>query len=86
VTDNTTGGISWKKFAEEIVKQSSFNVKVIPIKTEDYPRPAPRPKNSVLDLTMVRLVLDEDLVSWDKSLKKFLSELEYNNSLLKDDV
>lgn len=86
VTDETAGGISWKKFAEEIVKQSSLSVKVIPIKTEDYPRPAPRPKNSVLDLTMVRLVLDEDLVSWDKSLQNFLSELKFNNSLPKDDV
>jgi len=71
VTDWTDNGISWYQFAEEIVRQAGLSVKIIPIKTEEFPRPAPRPKNSVLDLTMVKLLLNESLPSWKESLQKF---------------
>jgi dTDP-4-dehydrorhamnose reductase len=71
VTDKTKNGISWYEFAEEIVKRNGLDIKVIPITTEEFPLPAKRPKNSVLDLTMVKSLLNESLPSWKKSLRRF---------------
>ena len=71
VTDSTDGGISWYQFAREIVRLSGLKTDVIPVKTEESPPPAKRPKNSVLDLTMIKLLLNENLPSWKESLKKF---------------
>lgn len=78
VTDETKNGISWYQFAQEIIKLSGYKLKVIPVKSEEFEQPAKRPRNSVLDLTMTKLVLGEDLPSWKKSLEKFLTEIEFN--------
>ena len=42
------GECSWYDFAREIFKISGIDVKVIPVSTEEFPRPAPRPHYSVL--------------------------------------
>ncbi len=42
------GECSWYEFAEEIFRQAQVEVKLIPIDTAAFPRPAPRPANSVL--------------------------------------
>lgn len=41
-----SGCCSWAEFAQEIFKIEGMDVKVIPIKTEEYPVQARRPKNS----------------------------------------
>lgn len=45
-----SGCCSWAEFAEEIFKDAHMDVKVIPIRTEEYPAKAKRPKNSRLTL------------------------------------
>ena len=40
---------SWFDFAEEIFKQANVAVDLKPVTTEEFPRPAPRPKYSVLE-------------------------------------
>jgi dTDP-4-dehydrorhamnose reductase len=40
---------SWYDFAKEIFKQANVEVSVNPVTTEEFPRPAPRPKYSVLE-------------------------------------
>ena len=75
VTDATDEGISWYRFALEIVELSGLDLEVIPVKTGDFPVVAERPKNSVLDISTANAVLNEDLPYWKDSLKKFLSEL-----------
>ena len=71
-TDKTESGISWYEFAKEIVRLSGLKSEVIPVKTEEFPRPAKRPTNSVLDSATIELILDENLPSWEQSLQKFL--------------
>ena len=44
-----TGRTSWYGFAQEIFKQSHIQAKLTPSKTQDFPRPANRPFNSVMD-------------------------------------
>ena len=43
------GEISWYEFAKLIFELSNVDVNVIPVSTEEFPRPAPRPHYSVLD-------------------------------------
>ena len=45
------GRCTWFKFARGIVAIADSNCRVEPCKTNDQPRPAPRPRFSVLDLT-----------------------------------
>lgn len=39
---------SWYDFAKEIFKQANIKVNLKPVSTEEFPRPAPRPRFSVL--------------------------------------
>ncbi len=42
------GQCSWFRFAREIVERTGLDCQVEPCSTEEFPRPAPRPANSVL--------------------------------------
>lgn len=72
-TDETGGGISWYDFAEEIVRLSGCKTKVIPILTAEFPRPAKRPANSVLDTSLYSLVTGHKAKNWREALKEYLS-------------
>ncbi len=76
ITDNTDHGISWFSFAQEIIKLSGSKAKVVPCKTEEYPQPARRPRNSVLDLTMTKLIFKINIPAWRESLKNFISQIK----------
>ena len=76
VTDETDGGISWHRFAEEIVGLAHLDCRVIPVKSSEFPRPAKRPKNSTLDLAAIQSLLGERLPDWKDSLREFIS-LDY---------
>ena len=75
VTDETEGGVSWFRFAQELVRLAHLDCRIIPVKSEDFPRPARRPKNSVLDLKAVEALLDNSLPHWINSLEKYLLSL-----------
>lgn len=44
-----SGSCSWYDYAKEIFELANVEVDVKPVTTEEFPRPAPRPKYSVLD-------------------------------------
>ena len=79
VTDETEGGISWFRFAEEIVKRAHLGCRVIPVRSIEFPRVAKRPKNSVLDLAAAKRVFGIEFPSWEKSLKEFLDYFIHKN-------
>jgi len=62
------GYCSWYEFACEIFKQAGIDVKVNPIKTEDYPTRAKRPKNSRLHKTNLTT-----LENWEYALKHYIN-------------
>ncbi len=67
----TDDGISsWFEFAKEIVKD--FNVEVTPITTQEMPRPATRPKYSVLDKSSLISAIGRPGPSWQESLHSYL--------------
>lgn len=68
------GYCSWYEFALEIFKQANIDIKVNPIKTEDYKTLAVRPKNSRLS----KKNLDENeynrLPCWKAAIQYFLTK------------
>ena len=67
----TDGGVTnWFEFACEITK--NLGVEIIPITTKDMPRPAVRPKYSVLDKSTLISAIGHSLASWQESLQIYL--------------
>ena len=66
------GVSSWYDFAKEIVALSGFECIIHPIRTEDYPLPAPRPYYSVLDKAKIKKEFNIDIPYWKDSLEKCL--------------
>ncbi|WNH13980.1 dTDP-4-dehydrorhamnose reductase [Thalassobellus suaedae] len=66
------GVVSWYAFAKAIFDESKINMSVSPIKTEDYPTSATRPKYSVMDKSKIKEKLKIEILDWKESLKKCL--------------
>lgn len=60
------GEISWYEFAKEIFNQYGANVNLIPCKTEEFPRPAKRPKYSHMKNTVF-------MRDWRVALKDYMA-------------
>lgn len=74
------GTTSWYGFAEKIFKTAkkyeSFKVrKVVPIKTCEYPTPAKRPANSVLDCSLIYKHFGIIQQPWEESLKEMIADV-----------
>ncbi|GAD15304.1 NAD(P)-dependent oxidoreductase [Geobacillus sp. Sah69] len=67
-----SGSCSWYEFAKAIFEESNISVKVNPITTEQIPRPAARPKYSVLDNFAMKVNGFSMLRHWREALKEFL--------------
>ena len=68
----TDGGITnWFEFARAIVHGKG--VEVVPIETKDMPRPATRPKYSVLDKTTLIHTIGREMVPWQEALESYLN-------------
>jgi len=73
--------VSWHGFAEAIIdglKQRGIPLKVervLPIRTEDYPTKATRPRNSRLDIGRLREVFDVRPPGWKAALQPELDRL-----------
>jgi dTDP-4-dehydrorhamnose reductase len=76
------GECSWYDFAREVFRCASLGVEVIPVSTEDFPRPARRPKNSVLDNYMLRLEGLDAMPDWRDALGRFMRESDGGRFLL----
>lgn len=66
------GQCSWYEFACEIFRQVGKKINVIPVKTEDFPRPAKRPSHSVLDNYMLRMTVGDPMRDWQDALSEYL--------------
>ena len=69
-----SGHCSWYEFAKEIFKLSNINIKVNPVKTEEFPRPAPRPKYSVLSNQKLIDNGFKPLRNYKEALKEYIKE------------
>lgn len=71
----TNSGIcSWYEFAVEIFKQADLKVTVNPLTSDQFPRPAARPKYSVLSKKMIEKQGLTPLRDWKEALAAYLAE------------
>jgi dTDP-4-dehydrorhamnose reductase len=63
---------TWHEFACEIVRQAGLNTPIHPCTTADFPRPARRPANSVLDTGLFERITGRPLRPWRDALTAFL--------------
>jgi dTDP-4-dehydrorhamnose reductase len=69
------GLCSWYEFACEIFKLTGVSVKLHPIKTEEYPTRATRPKNSRLSKRSLDEAGFKRLPSWKDALERYITEI-----------
>ena len=70
------GYCSWYEFACEIFRQAGLDVQVKPIKTENYPTKAKRPKNSRLSKRKLMQQGFSGLNAWKGALREFINITE----------
>ncbi len=68
------GECSWCIFAREIFRQAGLPTAVRPVPGREFPRPARRPRNSVLDCSSAEAALGGPLPSWQDALGRYLGE------------
>lgn len=71
------GNATWADFAEELFRLAGVDKKVIRCTTDEFPRPAPRPKNSRLAKNAIRKAGLPPMPDWHDALAEFLP-LEFN--------
>jgi dTDP-4-dehydrorhamnose reductase len=69
------GECTWFEFASEIVRLSGHACTVSPCTTAEFPRPAPRPAYSVLDLSKTEARIGA-MPDWRRNLQDVCSHLE----------
>ncbi|RCX19004.1 dTDP-4-dehydrorhamnose reductase [Fontibacillus phaseoli] len=78
---SNTESCTWYEFAQEIFSEArsilgkDYPVQVQPCATEDFPRPAPRPRNSVMEHLSIRTNGLNDLRPWREGLRAFIKDL-----------
>ena len=68
--------VSWYAFAVEIARLGSGAVEVIPVTTAEFPRPAPRPAYSVLDVGRFETIAGRRVEPWMCGLVETLAWLK----------
>ena len=70
---------TWFDFAGEIFRLSGVEMELVPVTSEQFPKPAKRPKNSVLDPFPLPQVLEREMPSWREALQEYLRQRELNS-------
>lgn len=65
--------VSWYDFTVEIARLWSGTAEVVPVTTQEFPRPAPRPAYSVLDVTRFEEAVGRPVETWRTGLAEYLS-------------
>jgi dTDP-4-dehydrorhamnose reductase len=66
------GDTSWCGFARAILARAGIATPVVAIRTEDYPTPARRPRNSRLDCARLRAEFDISLAPWEEQVSEVI--------------
>ena len=78
---SNSGSCTWYEFTRAILEDAQdtlgihITASVEPCGTEQFPRPAPRPQNSVMEHLSIRTNGFTDLPPWREGLKSFLKQL-----------
>ncbi|MBI5060267.1 dTDP-4-dehydrorhamnose reductase [candidate division KSB1 bacterium] len=68
------GYTTWFGFASKIVELAGGRCQVLPCSTDEFPRPAPRPRNSCLSPKLYELAITNRMPTWEAGLERYLGE------------
>lgn len=74
---SNAGSCSWFEFAKEIFRQANIDPALKPCTTEEFPRPARRPKYTVMDQMGLRINHFPAMPNWKDALNRFLLEMKW---------
>ncbi|MBM4764478.1 dTDP-4-dehydrorhamnose reductase [Bacillus sp. B15-48] len=74
-----SGSCSWHEFALAIFEEANIEMNVVPCKTDEFPRKAPRPHYSVLNNTALRENGFPQMENWRKALTHFFVRFSNEN-------
>ncbi|WP_431086535.1 dTDP-4-dehydrorhamnose reductase [Paenibacillus sp. 8b26] len=83
---SNSGSCTWYEFTQAILQDAAeilgakITAKLEPCSTEQFPRPAARPRNSVMEHIAIRTSGLNDLRAWREGLQDFLKESLANSS------
>ena len=73
---SNVGEISWYEFAKEIFELAGIQCSVSPITTEQYPTPAKRPKNTLMNKDKIVETFGVNIPDWKESLNTCMTILK----------
>ena len=73
---SNAGEISWYEFAKEIFELADIQCSVSPITTEQYPTPAKRPKNTLMNKDKIAKTFSVNIADWKESLNTCMTILK----------
>ncbi|WP_417212952.1 dTDP-4-dehydrorhamnose reductase [Bizionia sp.] len=68
------GAISWFEFAQAVFKLGQISIKLNSIQTKNYPTPARRPKNSVLESSKIETAFKITTADWKNGLHQVIAK------------
>ncbi|MFC5194208.1 dTDP-4-dehydrorhamnose reductase [Bizionia hallyeonensis] len=68
------GAISWFEFAQAVFKFGQISIKLNSIQTKNYPTPARRPKNSVLESSKIETAFKITTADWKNGLHQVIAK------------
>jgi dTDP-4-dehydrorhamnose reductase len=68
------GYTTWYGFASKIVELANRKCNVMPCSTDEFPRPAPRPRNSRMSPMLYELAITNRMPRWEAGLERYLGE------------
>ena len=75
VNATNAGSCSWHEFTVEILKNAGRSGQMVePVPTEAFPRPAPRPRYSVLSLDRLTALIGWTPRDWREALAEYIAE------------
>lgn len=70
-----TGVTTWYELAKKIVSAAGLKTKVNPCKTQEFPRPAPRPAYSVMDPFPLKQVIGYKMPPWEDAVERYVKSI-----------
>ena len=70
------GKVSWYEFAKEIFKAEKIECEVSPVTSEQYPAPAKRPRNTLMNKDKIVKVFNIKISNWKSSLNTCITILK----------
>ena len=67
-----SGHTTWHGLAEAVVDLTGFDAEVLPVGTDAFPRPAPRPACSILATDRLESLLGRPMPPWRDALERYL--------------